>query len=341
MVFLTILSLIILTLIILYFILNKTKYYKIYTFANPYSIFDLICVSIYNILPPSKSYKKNITDEASNKMVFLDSEKKIKILFLGDYMPYENKKITISEELQSFVDDAEIVVINLEGIIKNEKRLLALNHSLQVIDDIKRLFPNKFVIINTLNNHSLDFGIESYDNSCQILKEAGFAVITNSVSTFEYQDIKFNAKTFLSNQQSSSFYVPKLKDYNCTQETFEPNYYHIFLPHWGIEMYRYPQPRQIQLAAELLKHYDFIVGNHSHYPQSIVCHNVNGKNKGVAYSLGDFSFISNMTNYKYGLILKLELSTTELKPELCSINYHPIKYKLQNDEIIINKIEKY
>jgi len=340
-VLLSIFSLIILTLIILYFILNKTKYYKIYTFANPYSIYDLIVVSIYNVLPPSKSYKKNIEEEAPNNMVFLESDKTIKILFLGDYMPYGNKKIIISDEIQTLVDEAEIVVINLEGIIKNEKRLLALNHSIQVIDDIKRLFPNKFVVINTVNNHSLDFGIESYENSCQLLKEAGFAVITNSHSTFIYRNIKFNAKTFLSNQKSSSFQIQKLDNYHCLEETFEPNYYHIFLPHWGIEMYRYPQPRQIQLASELLNYYDFIVGNHSHYPQSIVSHYINGKHKGVAYSLGDFSFISDMNNYKYGLILKLELSINDLKPELCSVNYQPIKYTLQNDEIIINKIEKY
>ena len=72
-------------------------------------------------------------------------------------------------------------------------------------------------------------------------------------------------------------------------------------------MQLYPSQQQISLGRQLLETWDMIIGHHSHCPQPIASYSVNGRNKLLAYSLGDFTFGMNVSKYLSGLIVKVEL----------------------------------
>jgi poly-gamma-glutamate capsule biosynthesis protein CapA/YwtB (metallophosphatase superfamily) len=92
-------------------------------------------------------------------------------------------------------------------------------------------------------------------------------------------------------------------------------------------MQKYPSLNQQKFAKKLLKDWDVIIGTHSHYPQPITLEKIKEKNKILAYSLGDFGFLSIHPLYQKGIVLKIT-TTKNNNPVLTKCSYKHIKFKV-------------
>lgn len=142
---------------------------------------------------------------------------------------------------------------------------------------------------NMANNHSKDYGEQSYTDTIQYLEEAG-------ITTFGYErtavmDIKgvkiglvgiYVLADGMERQQQVIDNIQAVKDQGAQAV--------IVSFHWGTEKSNYPDDTQKALAHIAVDNgADLVVGHHPHVLQGI--EQYNGKN--IVYSLGNFCFGGN------------------------------------------------
>ena len=143
---------------------------------------------------------------------------------------------------------------------------------------------------NLANNHSKDYGEQSYNDTMDALDEAG---ITNfgydRVAIKKVKGIKVGlVGTYvladgLGVKDSMEKNIQDLKD--------EAHRLIIASFHWGEEKAEYPNDVQVELAhAAIDAGADLVLGHHPHVLQGIEQY----KGKNIVYSLGNFCFGGNM-----------------------------------------------
>ena len=68
----------------------------------------------------------------------------------------------------------------------------------------------------------------------------------------------------------------------------DPNIFNILYPHWHYEYELYPRPKMIRESNIDIEGWDLIIGQHPHVVQPITQLNIEGINKIISYSLGNF-----------------------------------------------------
>ncbi|SDB32888.1 CapA family protein [Eubacterium oxidoreducens] len=140
------------------------------------------------------------------------------------------------------------------------------------------------------NNHNMDYGQQSFDDTINALNEAGLSYAVNDqIGTYETDEglkIGFVSSSLLSGTQDRVDYL--VNGINQLKEDDADLI--IACCHWGVEQEHYANDNQVELAHQLIEEgADVIIGNHPHVLQGIEYY----KGKLICYSLGNFSFGGN------------------------------------------------
>lgn len=142
---------------------------------------------------------------------------------------------------------------------------------------------------NLANNHSKDYGEQSYNDTIQHLENAGITTFGyDRVAIKEVKGIKvglvgiYELADGMGRQQQVIDNIKLAKDQGAQVV--------IVSFHWGTEKANYPDDIQKSLAHTAIDHgADLVMGHHPHVLQGI--EKYNGKN--IVYSLGNFCFGGN------------------------------------------------
>lgn len=226
---------------------------------------------------------------------------------IGDsaqYMEYDSSYHTCLEKngyawpfslVQDYLATDDFTVANLEVVFTNEKSHAKKSYYLKgKPENVQALALGSIEVVNTINNHSMDFFDEGYQESLKILEEAGiqhfgsYRVFNDDgydyLAVREAKGIRFGFVGFSYPQDTDlkriTSRVKKLKtEENCDVV--------IVSLHWGRETHKKPDYWQYKYAKDIIDAgADVIWGHHPHVTQPI--HFYNGKP--IMYSTGNFTF---------------------------------------------------
>lgn len=255
------------------------------------------------------------------------------------------------ENVKSVFEEDDLTIVNFEGTLTDSTTREDKQFAFKADKSYAEILTDGFVeAANLANNHSKDYGEQSYNDTMDALDEAG---ITNfgydRVAIKKVKGIKVGlVGTYvladgLGVKDSMEKNIQDLKD--------EGAQVIIASFHWGEEKAEYPNDVQVELAhAAIDAGADLVLGHHPHVLQGIEQY----KGKNIVYSLGNFCFGGNMYPFDMDTMIfqqtftlkggKLqEDNVTNIIP--CSIssvedynNYQPTPAAGEKETEILNKI---
>lgn len=255
------------------------------------------------------------------------------------------------ENVKSVFEADDLTIVNFEGTLTDSTTREDKQFAFKADKSYAEILTDGFVeVANLANNHSKDYGEQSYNDTMDALDEAG---ITNfgydRVAIKKVKGIKVGlVGTYvladgLGVKDSMEKNIQDLKD--------EGAQVIIASFHWGEEKAEYPNDVQVELAhAAIDAGADLVLGHHPHVLQGIEQY----KGKNIVYSLGNFCFGGNMYPsdmdtmiFQQTFTLKggklQEDNVTNIIP--CSIssvedynNYQPTPAAGEKETEILNKI---
>ena len=255
------------------------------------------------------------------------------------------------ENVKSVFEEDDLTIVNFEGTLTDSTTREDKQFAFKADKSYAEILTDGFVeAANLANNHSKDYGEQSYNDTMDALDEAG---ITNfgydRVAIKKVKGIKVGlVGTYvladgLGVKDSMEKNIQDLKD--------EGAQVIIASFHWGEEKAEYPNDVQVELAhAAIDAGADLVLGHHPHVLQGIE----QNKGKNIVYSLGNFCFGGNMYPsdmdtmiFQQTFTLKSgklqEDNVTNIIP--CSIssvedynNYQPTPAAGEKETEILNKI---
>lgn len=255
------------------------------------------------------------------------------------------------ENVKSVFEEDDLTIVNFEGTLTDSTIREDKQFAFKADKSYAEILTDGFVeAANLANNHSKDYGGQSYNDTMDALDEAG---ITNfgydRVAIKKVKGIKVGlVGTYvladgLGVKDSMEKNIQDLKD--------EGAQVIIASFHWGEEKAEYPNDVQVELAhAAIDAGADLVLGHHPHVLQGIEQY----KGKNIVYSLGNFCFGGNMYPsdmdtmiFQQTFTLKggklQEDNVTNIIP--CSIssvedynNYQPTPAAGEKETEILNKI---
>lgn len=255
------------------------------------------------------------------------------------------------ENVKSVFEEDDLTIVNFEGTLTDSTTREDKQFAFKADKSYAKILTDGFVeAANLANNHSKDYGEQSYNDTMDALDEAG---ITNfgydRVAIKKVKGIKVGlVGTYvladgLGVKDSMEKNIQDLKD--------EGAQVIIASFHWGEEKAEYPNDVQVELAhAAIDAGADLVLGHHPHVLQGIEQY----KGKNIVYSLGNFCFGGNMYPsdmdtmiFQQTFTLKggklQEDNVTNIIP--CSIssvedynNYQPTPAAGEKETEILNKI---
>lgn len=255
------------------------------------------------------------------------------------------------ENVKSVFEEDDLTIVNFEGTLTDSTIREDKQFAFKADKSYAEILTDGFVeAANLANNHSKDYGEQSYNDTMDALDEAG---ITNfgydRVAIKKVKGIKVGlVGTYvladgLGVKDSMEKNIQDLKD--------EGAQVIIASFHWGEEKAEYPNDVQVELAhAAIDAGADLVLGHHPHVLQGIEQY----KGKNIVYSLGNFCLGGNMYPsdmdtmiFQQTFTLKggklQEDNVTNIIP--CSIssvedynNYQPTPAAGEKETEILNKI---
>ena len=255
------------------------------------------------------------------------------------------------ENVKSIFEADDLTIVNFEGTLTDSTTREDKQFAFKADKSYAEILTDGGVeAANLANNHSKDYGEQSYKDTIDALDEAG---ITNfgydRVAIKKVKGIKVGlVGTYvladgLGVKDSMEKNIQDLKDEGAKVI--------IASFHWGEEKAEYPNDVQVELAhAAIDAGADLVLGHHPHVLQGIEQY----KGKNIVYSLGNFCFGGNMYPadmdtmiFQQTFTLKggklQEDNVTNIIP--CSIssaegynNYQPTPVAGEKEAEILNKI---
>ena len=307
--------------------------------GSPYS-FKENCVWLKRcLIGPSKHNKTNV-DYLSKNSVLNKIRPKYTVSFIGDIMDVNSRDLIIDESVKSFVKGSDFLVGNFEATLTDKSVINGKRHKPQIMDALAGLFSPKKTYLSTANNHSGDFGQNSFSDSVNQLKSRGFHVFGAEETPFVdiTHDLRVIGGTQWSNRPCD--YLARLQD---STNYLKPGSFNLLFPHWGYEMELYPRDETVNHGMELLSKFDGLIGHHSHCPQPVSYSPVGDNNKLIAYSLGDFCDGKKVEMHSYGIVVKAEIGLNdEGKWQVGQCDWTFLKTRsLSNTEFIVNTVDNF
>ena len=194
-------------------------------------------------------------------------------------------------EVEPIFSRDDLTIVNMEGILTSEK-LSREDKTYAFRGDpeyTQILTEGSVEAANLANNHSRDYGEQSYTDTIEIMEEAG-------IPTFGYDrtallDIKGVKVGLLGTYELTEQMGCEEEMIENIQSLKEQGAQLIIASfHWGIERDNIPNEVQVELAHSAIDHgADLVLGHHPHVLQGIETY----KGKNIVYSLGNFCFGGN------------------------------------------------
>ncbi|MFW9875406.1 MAG: CapA family protein [Candidatus Thorarchaeota archaeon] len=259
-------------------------------------------------------------------------ETKFRIGFVGDIMRMRDYELKFSADVHNFFNDVNIIIGNLEGIVKDDEcPLTKQSHPKKILQQLQDLLGDNTKWLLCLgNNHSIDFGNQEFHKSLHIVRqESNIDVFGRNDVPYvfvEGQNINIATATEWSNQKNwnciAKFGITEVELYHSS------NKFNILYPHWSYENERYVRSSIQNKAKQLLtsipnKKWDLIFGHHPHVRQPIMKFKDEYKDqqgnsiefwKLVAFSGGNFtSGVTFLRKKKHihGTIMKCDIGPLE------------------------------
>lgn len=240
------------------------------------------------------------------------AEDGVTISFVGDcsigdsaqFMDYESSYHTCLAQngpewpfslVKKYLEADDLTVANLE-VVFTERR----QHADKVYylkgkpENVLCLTLGSIEMVNTINNHSFDFFEKGYDDTLQVLEDAGIDHFGSYrpgkeggydlLATKEINGIRFGFLGFSYPQDSDQKRIAQRIETLKTEMGCDVV---VVSLHWGRETYMTPESWQYKYAKQVMDAgADMIWGHHPHVIQPI--HFYNGKP--ILYSTGNFTF---------------------------------------------------
>lgn len=194
------------------------------------------------------------------------------------------------DNVREIFEKDDLTVINFEGTLTNETareyKEFAFKGDPAYIDIIKN---SSIEAANLANNHSADYGEQSYLDTVNILEE-------NGITHFGYEDV---AVLDVKGYKVGIFGVYELDqlgwvapEVTACMDKLKAEQCDLIIAvfHWGTELQQVPDGYQVELAHQAIDEgADLVIGHHPHVLQGIEYYN----GKTICYSLGNFCFGGN------------------------------------------------
>ncbi|MQX53429.1 CapA family protein [Alcanivorax sediminis] len=278
-------------------------------FPVPYGLADFLRVVWHNLAPPARKHQSLTPFLPGEFHLGGESHHPVRVIFLGDLMPMLSRSLSVDDALRQRIGAADYLVANFEGSLGSGPwACLQQQHSESVLDILSSLLPPERIFLSVANNHAADFDYWQFEFTNKVLREKGFQVFGSREQPSVLIDGWLNlvGATEWTNQPHG--YLSFLEH---AERHLRPDGFNLLYPHWGYEMECYPRPDWIQRAKSLIESFDAIVGHHSHLPGPVTTYeDSQGRNKLVAYSLGDATTGLKLGRYQHGMVLDLDICRT-------------------------------
>jgi len=231
-----------------------------------------------------------------------------RIGFVGDLMMMRKNNLVFDPDIINFFTGVEIIVGNLEGIVKLDGHgLFSQAHHPNILPKLQALLTcNAEWLMCLSNNHSIDFGNIHFHDSLTKIDRSPISYVfgRNDVPNAYYQNpqprINITTATKWSNQHNwdciseyeDSSVHPGIRAHHLN------THFNILYPHWGYENERYVRDSIQDDARAWLtgpnQSWDLIFGHHPHVRQPIMSVPTRSANdapfhKLVVFSGGNFT----------------------------------------------------
>lgn len=268
------------------------------------------------------------------------------------------------EYVKPYLSKADLTIGNFETVTAGPKTGYTSYPSFNTPDDILTALSGAgFDILSTANNHCLDRGVTGLSRTIQMINKNNMINVGSSTNGNDKYVIKevnglklgilaysgmFNGlDSKLSTEQKNTYISPineqqMQKNIKAAKDAEADAV--IVIVHWGSEYQREPNSTQKALAKKLISWgADIILGSHPHVIQKSEIVKVNGQNKYIIYSMGNFISgyrrvdKANRPNKVFtedGVIVSLQLEKTPDKGVIIkTVDYVPTwvdKYYVNN-----------
>lgn len=299
-------------------------------------LFLAVGLLVYKSYSASVVYGSKVVEDLISEVIPDGVQKNDKeIIFTGDVMlarDVERRQITLApkhslSELQDLFRD-NFVVGNFEASVpKVHEPTPSMVMKFSVAkENLDLLSKAGFTHFSLANNHTLDYGIEGYQNTVSELGQLGLVtggypvnLSSSSVSYIETDDgivgIVFINATFAYPDKASWKKYIDWAESNCDLT--------IAYIHWGDEYELIHNEAQENLARALIDEgVDLIIGHHPHVIQDVGLY----KDRLIFYSLGNLVFDQYWNNdVSEGLLLALRKDKRELNINLYGVESRTVK----------------
>lgn len=228
-------------------------------------------------------------------------------------MPLGKRQLNFSAGFKEFIGKSDYFIGNFEGTITEQPKKACFSpsdqrHDRGIVDALAAIFTPEKTYLSVANNHAGDFSKEEFLASVNILESYKFNVFGWNERPFVdvNDDIRIIAGTMWSNRKCD--YISELQDSKHYTKLQASN---ILYVHFGYEHELFPRPKMVTMTRQLLHTFDAIIGHHSHCPQPVSAEIINGINKLLVYSLGNFCGAFRARKYQYGIVVKATLGQSE------------------------------
>lgn len=257
------------------------------------------------------------------------------------------------KNVRDILREDDLTVINMEGTLTEEttrlEKQFAFKGEPRFVDILS---SSSIEAANVANNHSHDYGEQSFLDTVNILEK-------NKIKTFGYDD---TAIITVKNIKIGFFGIYELDDHLARIPQVKSDIARlkeenadiiVAVFHWSNELVTVPDENQVTLAHLAIDEgADVVVGHHPHVVQGIDTY----KGKTIAYSLGNFCFGGNthptemdtmIFQQKFVLDVHKQITDSEINVIPCSVssetsfnNYQPTVLTGTEAQRVLDLIEE-
>lgn len=186
------------------------------------------------------------------------------------------------------VDD--LTIVNMEGTLTESTSRMDKTFAFKGPADYTKILTEGSVeAANLANNHSRDYGEQSYTDTIAALDAAGIVNFGyDRTAVMDVNGVKVGLVGTYELAEGMGCEEEMIANIKAVEDQGAQIVIVSF--HWGIKRENYPDENQVNLAHSAIDHgADLVLGHHPHVLQGIEVYN--GKN--IVYSLGNFCFGGN------------------------------------------------